>query len=202
MARTKSTTTETQNTQVEIPAIDIQTVRLTLVGDSPLIMHRWSEKAKRQMLDKQMKKASKGKEAKDPQADYEASIYRLEDGTGYGFPSVAFKAAAVRAAKSAGMPMTDARCAFHVLGELSPVIGAPQMREDMVRVGNGTADIRYRAEFVEWRAELTVRFNTRVISLEQVINLFNIAGFGTGVGEWRPEKSGSYGCFHVATDGE
>jgi hypothetical protein len=54
----------------------IETVHFKLVGDSPLIVHAWSEKAKRQMLDKQMKKATKAKEAKDPQADYEACFYR------------------------------------------------------------------------------------------------------------------------------
>ena len=53
---------------IELPPLNIQTIQLMLVGDSPLIVHAWSEKAKRQMLDKQMKKATKAKEAKDPQA--------------------------------------------------------------------------------------------------------------------------------------
>ena len=39
--------------------------------------------------------------------------------------------------------------------------------------------------------------NVNVLSVEQIINLFNVAGFGIGVGEWRPEKDGSYGLFHV-----
>jgi hypothetical protein len=52
--------------RIELPALKIETVQFTLVGDSPLIVHAWSEKAKRQMLDKQMKKAAKAKEAKDP----------------------------------------------------------------------------------------------------------------------------------------
>ncbi len=31
------------------------------------------------------------------------------------------------------------------------------MREDMVRVGMGTADLRYRAEFSKWHAKVLVR---------------------------------------------
>ena len=44
-------------TEFDIPAIEISTFELTLVGDSPLIVHAWSEKAKREILDKQMKVA-------------------------------------------------------------------------------------------------------------------------------------------------
>jgi hypothetical protein len=54
----------------------------------------------------------------------------------------------------------------------------------MVRVGMGTADIRYRGEFKTWSATVTVRYNARVLSADQVVNLFNTAGFAVGVGEW------------------
>lgn len=181
----------------EIPAIDIRTLELRLVGDSPLICHRWSDKAKRQMLDKQMKRAKQAKDAKDPEADFQASLYPHPEG-GYGFPTVAFKAAAVTACRYVdGMRMTEARGSFHVIGEMSELEGQPEPREDMVRVGMGTADIRYRAQFSKWATTLLVRYNAKAISPEQIINLFNIAGFGVGVGEWRPERNGSYGMFHV-----
>ena len=49
--------------QIQLPPLNIQAVQFTLVGDSPLIVHAWSEKAKRQMLDKQMKRATKAKVA-------------------------------------------------------------------------------------------------------------------------------------------
>ena len=42
---------------VSIPAINIQQAIIKVVGDSALIMHKWSEKAKKEILDKQMKKA-------------------------------------------------------------------------------------------------------------------------------------------------
>jgi len=72
------------------------------------------------------------------------------------------------------------------------------MREDTVRVGMGTADLRYRPEFKEWAVNLIIRLNTRSMTLEQLIHLFNQAGFSVGVGEWRPEKDGRNGMFHVA----
>jgi hypothetical protein len=69
-------------------------------------------------------------------------------------------------------------------------------------VGEGTADIRYRPEFKQWKMPVTLKFNAAVISVEQIANLLNTAGFGVGIGEWRPEKNGSYGRFHVGSEGE
>jgi hypothetical protein len=187
-------------TTVVLPPLQIETVNVTLIGDTPLIVHRWSEKSKRQMLDKQMKRASAGKEAKDPERDFRESLYVLEDGS-YGFPIIGFKAAAVTACTSIGsMTKVAARQAFHVDGEFAVIEGdEPTMREDMVRVGMGTADIRYRGEFKNWFTTIAVKFNANVMSAEQILNLMQTAGFAVGVGEWRPERDGQFGRFHVAT---
>jgi hypothetical protein len=201
-ARAKAVEVPQQNTSVDIPKIDVRRFNIRLVGDSALISHKWSEKAKKEMLDKQMKKAKTAKVAKDPERDYRESLYDHPEG-GFGFPCVAFKAAAVGACRfSDGIKMTEARGAFHVVGELAKVNGTPTPREDMVRVGMGTADIRYRGEFKTWSTVLDISYNAAAISPEQIVNLFNLAGFGVGVGEWRPEKDGSYGRFHVASDKE
>lgn len=191
-------TTQPQTLAVTIPTPDLRDIRLRLRGTSPLISHRWSEKAKKEMLDKQMKKAKLAKAAKDPEQDFLDSLYVHPDG-GYGFPAVAFKNAAVTAVTQvAGMTKVMARGAFHVLGELVKIEGEPTPREDMVRIGMGTADIRYRGEFQDWECELTVRYNAHVISADMIANLFQHAGFAVGIGEWRPEKDGSYGMFELA----
>ena len=188
-----------ENIEIELPKLNIQQLQVTLIGDAPLICHAWSVKAKKQMLDKQMKRAKTAKEAKDPEQDFKDSLYPYPGG-GYGFPVVAFKAAAVDACSHVeGVTKVEARGAFHINGELAKIEGMPTPREDMVRVGMGTADIRYRGEFKEWRTTLTIRFNANVLSAEQIVNLFNTAGFAIGVGEWRPQRDGSYGLFHVET---
>ena len=75
------------------------------------------------------------------------------------------------------------------------------MREDIVRLPNGSADLRFRGEMFPWSADLSIRYNAGIITPEQVINLVNLAGFHVGVGEWRPgspKKTGSFGMFHAA----
>lgn len=207
--------TAKQTTAVELPPLNLQTLDIPIIGDSGLICHAWSAKAKKQMLDKQMKKATAGKVAKDPWQDFCETLYWL-DGmpekptdddvmtARFGFPAVAFKSAAITAVTSTGgMTKVMARQCFHILGEFVEILGpAPSMREDMVRVGMGTADIRHRAEFETWGATLRVQHNANVLSAEQVISLFEAGGFGVGIGDWRPEKDGVSGRFHVAKTGE
>jgi len=188
----------TATASIPINPIRLETITVNLVGETSLIVHAWSEKAKRLMLDKQMKKASAGKEAKDPEQDFKSSLYPQAPDGRHQFPSIAFKAAAVRAGTDLGYKMTDLRRAFHIDGDYVQIDGEPKPREDMVRVGMGTADIRYRAEFPDWKAAVRVKYNSMTISKEQIVNLFETAGFGVGIGEWRPEKNGQYGRFSVA----
>lgn len=184
---------------IVLPELKQREVVIQLRGTSPLLMHKFSEKSKREMLDKMQGKAKASKrEIRDPEKDYQESMYVRPDGS-YGFPALAFKNAVVTAANDAGIQKVLARRAFHVTGdELVKIDGAPTMREDTVRVGMGSTDLRYRAEFQEWSTEIPLIFNEGVISLEQLLNLFRIAGFGVGVGDWRPERNGMHGTWEVA----
>ena len=78
------------------------------------------------------------------------------------------------------------------------------MEEDVVRLKDigRTADLRYRARFDEWSAQFTVEFLADVMNAQTVINLFNRAGFTSGLGEWRPEKGGEMGRFKMETADE
>lgn len=201
---------------IELPPLNLQTMQVKLIGDSPLIVHAWSPKALRMMAAKQQKKATAGREAKDPWGDFVGSLYWLDgipdapteadvEAGRFGLPSTAFKSAAVTACTSiGGVTKIAARQAFHVEGEMVEICSPspPSMREDVTRVGMGVADLRYRGEWTKWSVDLLVKFNGNLMSAEQVVSLFDTAGFAVGVGEWRPERDGPYGRFHVARDGE
>lgn len=188
---------------LDLPPLVLKEVVLHIVGDTPLVCHRWDEKAKQMILDKQMKKAAPPRVAKDPEKAFRDSLYPMPDGDGYGFRAIAFKLAAVDACTQiAGVTKVFARGAFHVLGigpdQLVKIESAPPvMREDMVRIGIETADIRYRGEFTTWKAYPVVRYNANVLSIPQLVDLFRTGGFAVGVGEWRPQCNGNMGMFHV-----
>lgn len=193
---------------IELKPMSKEIITVSVEGTAPLIVHAWSTKAKQMMLDAQQGKKNP-KPFKDPQADFEASMYRFADG-GHGFPSVGFKSATVKGGGRAfgkSVKMTELRQSLIFLPDGVGTDGMqlarlsctePKMREDMVRVGNGVADIRYRAEYVEWSADLRISFLSTVISAESIVALID-AGGANGVGEWRPEKNGSYGTYQVVS---
>lgn len=208
---------------VSIQPIKLVEVKITIEGDTPLIMHAWSEKAKKQMLDAQTGKAKgKQREKKNPVDDFIQSMYWLtgkpeesteeafaaaiQNGARFGFPVTALKQAAISAAYRKGWTRDkmSLRGVFFIdggWGEFMEIVSdPPMMREDMVKVGMGTADLRYRGEFRNWSATFTLKYDENgQYSLENILNMINAGGVACGIGEWRAERDGQFGAFHVKT---
>lgn len=220
--------TKNNNEGITITPIQIATTTVRIVGDSPLIMHAWSEKAKRMMLEAQQGKAKgKKKPIRNPMDDFIQAAYwmtgkpeypddaseeectaafekAIENGATFGFPVTAIKQAAQAAAYRLGWVKNQMglRGSFFIKGDENGLVqihsDRPEMREDMVKVGMGTADIRYRPMFRNWYADLEVSYNIAgEFSFENIVNAINAGGFVCGLGEWRPERDGTYGQFHV-----
>lgn len=191
--------------EIEIRPLRQAELTITVEGLTQLVTHRWPEKARKMIRDKKMGRKDKTREVCDPEQEFEGSIYRLPDGS-CGFPAAGLKAAIIGAAhKDLGLTKVDVRQGFFLQDDADGLVriqsAQPKMREDTVRVGNGQADLRYRAEFAAgWRMVLRVLFDEDKLTASSVINLIERAGFGVGIGEWRPSKGGEWGRFHVVTD--
>jgi hypothetical protein len=199
--------TATNAAAIKIDDLARETLLVPIVGITPLIVHRFSEKAKRQMLDN-MQGIKRTKTIRDPQADYEEAFYRYDDdGTEkFGFPSVGFKSATISAARlyDKSVTMTSLRQALFFGGRmgkdgqlLTPIIGEPVMREDVVRLSMSSTDLRYRPMFPEWSAVLEVTYVSSVLSRSSALSLIDAGGLTVGVGEWRPERKGEFGSFQI-----
>lgn len=197
-------TKEAGPVEIVVRRLEREYTEVPIVGVTPLIMHQWSEKSRRLMLEAQQTTTRAKRAPKDPKAEYEDAFYRLDDGRP-GMPATAFKAAIADAARFYdGITMTALKTACFVRGEggdqLVPIVGEVTMREDTPRNANGVADLRYRPMFWPWAATLMVEFLPSMLSTESVWNLIDAAG-RNGVGDWRPSspksKSGTFGQFRV-----
>ena len=126
----------------------------------------------------------------------------IDAGARFGFPSTGLKQAAISAVYRMGWSKDKVswRGAFFIEGEMLEIKSdTPEIREDMVRVGMGTADIRYRGQLNNWSTEFNLTYNVNgQYDLDAIVTAINAGGLLCGIGEWRPEKDGDFGRFHVA----
>ena len=224
--------TESQNV-ISIKPINLEKAKITLIGETPLIIHAWSEKAKKEMLAAQQKKKKdkKAMDIRDPFAEFMSALYwitpepeektpeafeqAIANGAKFGFPTIAIKLAALSACYRAGIipNQTGMKSSFYLnavdgvtceeKGMELAVIRTdkpPVLREDMVKIGgvSKTADLRYRPAFVDWKIDLVVTLiDTGTFTMESIINAINLGGAMNGIGEWRMERDGDFGRFHV-----
>ena len=194
-------------TSIIISPPEERILHLTIKGLTGLVLHNFGDKARRQIAEAQSDGAKSPRGARDPASEYEASYYRLEDGS-FGFVCADFKKCAIRAAKLVdGITMTDCRQMFFVLPDgrdktsqmdCVRIHGDAIERTDVVRLKNGSADLRYRPEITNWHTTLRISYDKALTSPEQIASLFLRAGYSVGVGDWRPERDGDFGRFTVA----
>lgn len=191
-------TKEKPTTTIEIPEIELGKIVVTIKGVTPLITNRFGEETITAIENKQTKKATPQRAARDPEAEFRSALHTISEGK-YGYPAIGLKKALVSAGgRFADMKMTELRGLFSVVGDLVHIEGSdPEMRRDWIRLKAGISSIAYRPMFKQWLMKVPIVFNSRLISSGQIVNLFSIAGFSGGIGCWRPETNGVFGQFEV-----
>ncbi len=194
-----------KETAITLSPIKRKHVTLTIVGfGGPLVTHRWSEKSKQMMRDKQQTgKKTKERDLRDPEKEAAEACYMTDDGK-YGLYVIAVKNAIIAAAHNdLGIPKTlVCKSLFIVCDDSHKVVPFNSQKkyeigEDMVRVGQGSADLRYRPYFAEWSATITLEIDEGLLQVKDLITLIDWAGSRVGIGEMRPEKGGEYGRFKI-----
>jgi hypothetical protein len=189
---------------LQLKPVEKRAVKLRIVGTAPLIQHKFSEKSKRAMREKQAGKKLKTREIRDPKQEGEDAAYRTDSGE-YGVPAMAIKGALITAAhKDIGVAKTLVQKAIFIRctdrgGILRMNCSEPDIREDTVVIGSGTTDLRYRPYFYEWSVDCEFVIDAGLLQVGDLVNLVERAGFGVGIGEWRPDKGGEYGRFEIDT---
>jgi hypothetical protein len=187
--------------------VGIQTITLTLRGrrGSPLVVKAFSEIAKQTIRDKQAKRATPTKLERQPEAEFLAARH-VDDAGRECVPVTAIKKALISAATAFDdLTKVALRQALFVEAEVdpgsalvpielhdgSPAVGV--MREDPVTIGISVRGLTYRPIYPVWQLRVRVEFNPRLISREQLLALVDQAGWGVGICEGRPERSGALG---------
>jgi hypothetical protein len=198
--------------EIEILKINQGRLSLLVLGTTPIILNRMSEKAMRQLLFPAPKKNQVERMTTlkhDPMEEFRASPYIDRDPNG---PTLvqhlasAFKGAmASTALDLPGTTKASLERLTWVIGDRVAIYGVPQLLMSTVRSAdmNKTPDIRTRAIIPKWACAVTVAFSVPQLKQQGIANLMANAGIIRGVGDWRQEKgSGNYGSFELVEQGD
>ena len=203
-----------RSTEIEVVPLDRGLIKVAVVGTTPFICERMSEKVELGLLIPGGKKGAVEKATTlkhDPLREYRDSAYTTTDPTAptlLAMLAVSFKKAMMTAAlDDPGTKKAQVGRLVRVEGERVSLYGAPQMFMSVTRSAdiNRTPDVRTRAILPRWAVLLEVTFARPQFRDKGVLNLLAKAGVFSGVGGWRTEKgSGNYGSFRLAdaSDGE
>lgn len=199
-----------------ITAPNLQTGIFEIIGDSPYVQHKFSEKARKEILDKQVagtqSQSRKKRTPRDLDAEYKASMHVSEEGW-VGIPAPAFRNAMIGACRLVNFKMVHAKLSVFVIADgidaedgtpLVRINGDVEKHEGFVRIAMGGTSVVQRPMWRKWSASLKITWDGDQFSLPDISNLLQRAGQQVGIGEGRnssPNSNGlGWGCFHVSEE--
>jgi hypothetical protein len=204
---------KTKTERIQIKPVNNKVISVPIIGLTPLVQHKFSEKARKEILDKQTSTAKKTKKPpRDIEQEFKDAQHISEDGWN-GIPASAFRSAMVSACRLVGFKMTLAKLTVFVIedgqdsdeyGLVKLIAGPPRMAKDPVRLESGVCSIAIRPRWKEWAAIVTLKYDADQFTADDVVNLLDRAGQQVGIGEGRPDSKKSvgvgWGTFQVDLD--
>ena len=199
---------DTTNMEIKISAPNIREAKFLIRGTAPLVVHKFSAKAKAMIRQKQeagsLANKGKSKSAKDFEEVFQGARHISTEGWD-GIPAAAFRAGIISACRLVGFKMMLAKLSIFVAADgfdetegtplvriLSPA--EPERNESMVRLATGVCDISVRPMWRYWGAELRIQYDADQFTADDVRNLLARVGAQVGVCEGRPDSKSSAGC--------
>jgi hypothetical protein len=196
--------------KIQIVEIGQSCLEVCVLGTSPLIFNRMTEKAKRELLMPKGRKTMADKAANlkhVPLDEFRASVYRhTHDNapTRLRFPAPAFKGAMATAALDLpGAKKSEIGRLCWIDGHSVDIYGVPKLLISVVRSAdiNKTPDIRTRAIVENWCARVKIWYVQPKLNDMAIVNLLAASGVTCGIGDFRQEKGkGNYGQFTLVSE--
>ena len=203
------------NEMITLNKINTKKATITIIGDSDLVLNKMNDCTVRDLTIIRDNKA-KNREPHNKWEEIITSVHWL-NGKPADFSEESLKEALVNNApcitafglkKSFGDAVvrneidkykTKFDAAVNVLGEgdnLVPIKFAEyHLDEKLMSPKKGSPVLSRLNRFSGWSAEFNISYQDNVYSLEQIVDIINLAGFGLGIGSGR---TSGYGRYHVA----
>lgn len=190
---------------IKIPAIQVSKMKVKIVGETPLLSHKFTEKAKAS-IEKTQQGESEKKKKRNPDQEFQDAAYVDAKGNdcapgSWLFQSMYSAAGFNSKSDKEGFKEKERfRMAVRIPFTLYPIeYDKKEMRTDYVKIGGMTkvADMRYRPEYTGWSITFDLEYEPDVISPKRIAEILQRAGKSCGIGDWRVQKKGDFGRFRV-----
>ncbi|MCD8190701.1 MAG: hypothetical protein LUD78_10925 [Clostridiales bacterium] len=196
-----------------------KTTTITIEGDTDLVLNCMNARTVRQLTRERNDQAKK-QEVPNKWEDIitaihwrdgygmgdtyqESTVEKLRDMLANNAPCISafglkksFCAAVVRNGIDTYATKFDACLNIVAVNNLVPVEFAEwSLDERLMSPKRGAPVLSRMSHFSGWRADVTINYIDTIYSLEQIVNIINLAGFGLGIGSGR---TSGYGRYHIS----
>lgn len=198
---------------IELKRIETKQVTVKIVGDGDLILNKMNDVSTRQLTEQRKNKAKDldvpneweqiitamhWRDGKPTDFTEQGLIDALTNNapciTAFGLKK-SFGDAVVRNEIDTYKTKFDNSMNIVAKGGLVPIKFAEHsIDEKLMSPKKGSPVLVRMNRFSGWSAEFTISFTENVYSLEQILNIINLAGFGLGIGSGR---TSGYGRYHI-----
>lgn len=189
----------------------MKTIEITILGETPLLMNRFTSEAELSVSNS-AKAAFRGNKG-TPREQAEPKAYRLKDKSLF-VPAINIFASIVAAGtfiKNGKSKMTTQKSslvgAMVSMESIDCVLCEPKTKKtiddfevdcrSVVIPSTGGRIMAYRPRVDEWTTSFTLTYDETEIDGKLVRELVDIAGKKCGLGDYRPQKKGTFGRFKV-----
>lgn len=200
---------------IEVQKIEPKKIRISIVGDSDLILNKMSDPTAKALTD-QRKDRAKSLEKPNMWEEIITAIHwlhgkpeefseeSLKDALENNVPCISgfglkksFGDAVVR--NEISQYATKFNASVNIIGQgdnLVPIkFVEHHVDEKLMSPKKGSPVLVHLNRFTGWSADIDISYIDNVYSEDQIVNIVNLAGFGLGVGSGR---SSGYGRYHVS----
>lgn len=206
---------KTVETTIELKAIEQRHVIVTIAGDGDLVLNKMNDVSSKKLIDQRKDKA-KNLEKPNEWEEIMTAIHwyngkptdfseiglrtALEENkpciTAFGLKK-SFGDAVVRNEIDKYKTKFDASLNIIAKGNLVPISFTEHyIDEKLMSPKKGAPVLARLNRFCGWSADIEISFVENAYSLEQILNIINLAGFGIGIGSGR---TSGYGRYHVVS---
>lgn len=201
------------------PQKDIIRAKVTIQGDTPLILSKLTRGTAQALSDVQTGAATKGRKNINmyeevieritwlknlpPVDEMQYTQEELEDLQKNNCPCIlgeAIQKAVAATVVRCGYDTysTSLKATFRVTDEKVPIkYSKMEIDGRIIPAKRGAPILTYKPVFYDWSAAFNIMFTTDIYSAEQIFAFINQAGFSNGLGCHRPGTNGANGMFHI-----